>query len=95
MYKRSLLSLLLIYSTLFTASAQTPLAKAFSSANDASGEFKNDFPTPKVNKKGSGYSVNPELLAKPVKKVALVSFFMKMPDLLTRANSQIQLTPGG
>lgn len=75
MKKRSLLSLLLFSCTLFTASAQTPLAKAFSSANDASGEFKNDFPTPKVNKKGTGYSVNPGLLAKPVKKVALVSFF--------------------
>jgi hypothetical protein len=73
--KSALIAFVLTVTTAFTISAQTPFAKTFSSPEDAAKEFKNDFPTPKVNKKGGGYSVNPELLEKPVQKIALVAFF--------------------
>jgi hypothetical protein len=57
--------------------SQTPFAKTNATLESALKSMKYDFPKETLNKKGGGYSLKPALLAKPVEKIALVSFFVE------------------
>jgi len=60
------------------SNAQTPLQKANVDVETAMKKMRYDFPKEKINgKNGAGYSLRPELLEKPVKKVALITFFVE------------------
>jgi hypothetical protein len=58
--------------------AQTPFQKANADVETSLKKMTYDFPKEKINgKNGAGYSLRPELLEKPVKKVALITFFIE------------------
>lgn len=78
---KTLTSLTLIFALAWAVNvetfSQTPFAKKNASVDDAIKTMKYDFPRETLNKKGSGYSLKPALLEKPVKKIALVTFFVE------------------
>ena len=56
------------------AVAQTPFAEKNADVESSLKKIRYDFPKEKINKKnGAGYSLRPELLAKPIKKIALIT----------------------
>lgn len=62
----------------FFTIAQTPFAEKNESVEASLKKVKYDFPKEKINKKnGAGYSLRPELLENPIKKIALVTYFIE------------------
>ena len=57
--------------------AQAPFSKATASTSLTDKLVKYDFPKETIGKNGGGYSLAPDQLASPVKKVALVTFFLE------------------
>ena len=66
-------------STYFSSKAQTPLFKVLADLEEVEKKTSYDFPKEKIGDNGGGYSLDPSMLAKPVQKIALLTFFLEDP----------------
>jgi hypothetical protein len=81
--KYKLFFLVVIVTTSYNVSlAQNLLFKEFADLDQVKKLMRYDFPPEDLNKNGNGYSINPAFLAKPVQKIALVTFYLQDPGTL-------------
>src|SRR6476620_1322778 len=70
---------LVVFFTYNSANAQTPLFKVLADLEEVEKKTNYDFPKEKIGDNGGGYSLDPSMLAKPVQKIALLTFFLEDP----------------